>query len=155
MFIAQTAGVSPWGRRLIWGAFYVALLAFGSAVGYEYAGRTLLKQNPAVTSASPAAGGLPNSDLYSVRLQTAKVGASVMVKWDRNAAPIQAALHGVLTVTEGLNSKEVKLGFAELRNGTAMYPIGNRETRFRLEIFFKDNRSFVESATYTDAGGKP
>jgi hypothetical protein len=155
MFMAQTAGVSPWGRRLIWGAFYVALLAFGSAVGYEYAGRTLLKRNPAATGSSPAAGGLPNSDLYSIQLQTARVGDSVMVKWDRNASPIQAALHGILTVTEGLNSKDVKLGFAELRNGTAMYPIGSRETRFRLEIFFKDNRSFVESATYMNAGGKP
>ena len=71
-----------------------------------------------------------------------------MVKWDRDAAPIQAALNGVLTVTEGGNSKEVKLGFAELRNGTAMYPLVAPEITFRLEIFFKGNRSFVESAVY-------
>jgi hypothetical protein len=98
-----------------------------------------------------SAVGLPNADLYSIQLQTAKAGNSVMVKWDRDAAPIQAALHGVLTVTEGSNSKDVKLGFAELRNGTAMYPVGDRETRFRLELFFKDNRSFVESTVYNEA----
>ena len=47
----------------------------------------------------------------------------------------------MLTVTEGNNSKEVKLGFAELRNGTALYPHIGPEVRFRLELFFADNRS--------------
>ena len=149
LFAAHVKPPSPWLPRLIWAAFGLALLAFGAAIGYEYAGRTLAKQSPMATPVARATG-LPNSDLYSVQLQTSRNGNSVMVKWNRDAAPIQAALHGVLTVTEGANSKEVKLGFAELRNGTAMYPAGNRETRFRLEIFFKDNRSFVESATYAD-----
>ena len=71
------------------------------------------------------------------------------MKWNRDAAPVQAALHGILTVTEGANSKDVKLGFAELRNGTALYPLIAPGLRFRLEIFFRDNRSFVESAVYT------
>jgi hypothetical protein len=148
LFTAQLQPSSPWPGRLIWAAFCVALLAFGAACGYEYAGRELLRQR------SPGGvterGGLPNANLYAIQLQTLKTGSSVMVKWDRDAAPIQAALHGVLTVTEGANSKEVKLGFAELRNGTAMYPLTAPQIRFRLEVFFKDNRSFVESIVYRE-----
>lgn len=146
LFAAQMQPASPWLQRLSWGAFYVALLAFGAACGYEYAGRTLLQARSATAAGSPV--GLPNADLYSIQLQTSKAGSSVLVKWDRNSAAIQAALYGVLTVTEGGSSKPVKLGFAELRNGTAMYPAGDRETRFRLEIFFKDNRSFAETVVY-------
>jgi hypothetical protein len=71
-----------------------------------------------------------------------------MVKWNRDSAPVQAALNGVLTIAEGPNSKEVKLGFAELRNGTALYPSVGPNVRFRLELFFKENRSFVESTEF-------
>jgi hypothetical protein len=153
LFTAHSQAAPAWRRNLLWAAFCVALLAFGGAVGYEYAGRSLLRQkNP---GSAGSAVGLPNADLYSIQLQTSKAGNSVMVKWDRDAAPIQAALHGVLTVTEGPNSKDVKLGFAELRNGTAMYPVGDRETRFRLELFFKDNRSFVESTVYNEVSKQP
>jgi hypothetical protein len=146
LFSAHVQPPSPWTRRLSWAAFCLALLAFGAACGFEYAGRALQKQKPQVNLSVP--GGLPNSEMYAVQLQVVQAGSSVMVKWDRDAAPIQAALNGVLTVIEGANSKEVKLGFAELRNGTAMYPLVAPEITFRLEIFFKGNRSFVESAVY-------
>ncbi len=88
------------------------------------------------------------NDPYAVHLQVAQADNNLIVNWDREAAPIQAALHGVLTVSESGNSKEVKLGFAELRNGTAMYPHAGKEVQFRLELFFKDNRSFIESAVF-------
>ena len=78
-----------------------------------------------------------------------------MVKWNRDAAPIQGALHGMLTVMEGSSSKEVKLGFAELRNGTALYPHIGPEVRFRLELFFADNRSFVETAEFRESPTPP
>lgn len=152
LFAAEVAPPSGRLRALSWTAFFAALLAFGAACGYEYAGRTLEAQRrPAVPAGAGTPTGLPNADLYTVHLQVSQAGSSVMVKWNRDAAPIQAALHGVLTVTEGANSKEVKLGFAELRNGAAMYPLIAPEIRFRLEIFFKNNRSFVESAVFTQA----
>jgi hypothetical protein len=136
---------SGWGRRLSWFAFSLALLAFGGACGYEYAGARAARP---LATAGPSA----QAEVYSVRLQVSQVDSSLMVKWDRDSAPIQAAMHGVLTVTEGSNSKEVKLGFAELRNGTAMYPNVGAEVRFRLELFFKENRSFVESAEFRQGG---
>ena len=96
-----------------------------------------------------------NSGLYSIHLRASQNDANVVVKWDRDAAPIQAALRGVLTVAEGSNSKEVRLGFAELRNGTALYPHIGPEVRFRLEVFFADNRSFAETAEFRESPTQP
>jgi hypothetical protein len=108
------------------------------------------KQN-APAGTTPSGPGLPNADLYSVTLQASRSGNSVAIRWNRDAAPIQAALYGILAVTEGVNTKEVKLGFAELRNGSVLYPLSAREVRFRLEVYFKDERSFVESIVYMGA----
>ena len=135
--------------RALTAAFCLALLAFGVACGYEYARSDLRNRRAATNLAGP--GGLPNSDLYSMQLQAARAGNSILIRWSREAGPVQAALHGVLTIAEGQDSKDVKLGFAELRSGTAMYPIRGSEVRLRLEVFFRDNRSFVESAVYSDA----
>jgi hypothetical protein len=139
---------SPLGRRLAWTAFGIALLAFGGACGFEYgnaeARRALL---PSAASS--------NSSLYSIHLRASQNDANVVVKWDRDATPIQAALRGILTVAEGSNSKEVKLGFAELRNGTALYPHIGPEVRFRLELFFADNRSFAETAEFRESPTQP
>ena len=136
---------------MAWVAFALALLALGGACGYEYANGEAQKRRIGTLSAilpGQPSGKTPADELYSVNLQVSKVDQNLMVKWDRDAAPIQAALHGVLTVSEGTNSKEVKLGFAELRNGTAMYPHVAPAVAFRLELFFKENRSFVESASF-------
>jgi hypothetical protein len=146
LFASQSEPASSSTRNLLWCAFFVALLAFGAACGYEYAGHVFQQRQSSAERA--VIGGLPNVGLYSINLQAVKMGNSVMVKWDRDAAPIQAALNGALTVSEGANSKEVKLSFAELRNGTVMYPLKAPEIRFRLEVFFKDNRSFAETAMF-------
>jgi hypothetical protein len=138
--------------RLSWIAFSLALLAFGGVCGYEYARVQAEKQGLRALSPGASPGSkAPGTDLYSVNLQVVQADSNLIVKWDREAAPIQAALSGALTVTEGNNSKEVKLGFAELRNGTAMYPHAGSEVRFRLELFFKENRSFIESALFRGA----
>lgn len=130
---------SAWIRRLSWLAFSAALLAFAGVCGYEYGASRLQRQLPA----GPAA-----SDFYSVGLQVIQADTALTVKWNREAAPIQAAMSGALTVVEGESSKEVKLGFAELRNGIAMYPRVAPTVRFRLELFFKQNRSFVETVEF-------
>ena len=57
-------------------------------------------------------------------------------------------MRGILTVTEGDISKEVNLGFAELRNGAAMYPRVAPQVRFRMELFFKQDRSFVQTVEF-------
>ena len=151
MFTEHSLVESGGPRRLHWIAFIAALLAFGAVCGYEYAGVLAAKRVSVPLSAATRQGRTPVNDPYAVHLQVAQADNNLIVKWDRDAAPIQAALHGVLTVSEGGNSKEVKLGFAELRNGTAMYPHAGQEVRFRLELFFKDNRSFIESAVFRGA----
>jgi hypothetical protein len=153
MFAPQES--SPWGRRLAWTAFGIALLAFGGACGFEY-GNAQARKAFIPSAASGTAGSTATRlDLYAIHLRVSQTETSVMVKWDRDAIPIQAALYGVLTVTEGENSKQVKLGFAELRNGTALYPHLGSEIRFRLELFFADNRSFIETAEFRLAATQP
>lgn len=151
MFTEHSLVESAGPRRLHWIAFIAALLAFGAVCGYEYAGVLASKRVSGPLSAGTPPGKTQVNDPYAVNLQVAQADNNLIVKWDRDAAPIQAALHGVLTVSEGGNSKEVKLGFAELRNGTAMYPYAGKGVQFRLELFFKDNRSFIESAVFRGA----
>ena len=152
MFAEQQLGEPSAFSRLSLIAFSLALLAFGGVCGYEYARVQAEKQGLGVLSPGASPGSkAPGTDLYSVNLQVVQADSNLILKWDREAAPIQAALSGALTVTEGSNSKEVKLGFAELRNGTAMYPHAGSEVRFHLELFFKDNRSFIESAVFRGA----
>jgi hypothetical protein len=156
MFAAHQQEPSPWARRLAWTAFGIALLAFGCACGFEYGNSQARKALlPSAAAGSATAGAPSRFDVYSIHLQALQGDSNVMVKWDRDAAPIQAALHGLLTVTEGDNSKEVKLGFAELRNGTALYPHAGPEVRFRLELFFDNDRSFVETAEFRQQATRP
>jgi hypothetical protein len=153
MFTPQES--SPWGRRLAWTAFGIALLTFGGACGFEYGNAQARKAFIPSAAAGTAGNAATRLDLYAVHLRVSQTDTSVMVKWDRDAIPIQAALYGALTVTEGENSKQVKLGFAELRNGTALYPHQGPEIRFRLELFFADNRSFIETAEFRLAATQP
>jgi hypothetical protein len=144
---ADAAG--RWRSRLAWGLFGITLLAFGAACGYEYAGTKLRQPEVQAASAEQQSGvALPKTDQYAVRLELQESNGAVLVKWDRNAAPIQAALHGVLTVTTGTGSKNVRLGFAELRNGMVIYPHTAPQLGFRFEVFFRDNRSFIETAEF-------
>jgi hypothetical protein len=49
----------------------------------------------------------------------------------------------------------VKLGFAELRNGSAIYPSITSDVRLEMELFFKENRSFTESVEFRQAATIP
>lgn len=138
LFADQMAEPSAWRRRLSWTIFSAALAAFGGACGYEYANSRAAQISSAPmfgkpSNASPAALAGP----YSVNLQVSQSGDSLMIKWNRQAIAIEAAKNGLLTITEGQNSKEVKLDPSELKNGTAMYPHVGQDVRFRLELFLR------------------
>lgn len=142
LFATHMREPSPWGRRLSWFAFSLALLAFGGACGYEYA----LAQN--AMKLDTAGSARPVVETFSVGLQALPAEGGLTVKWDRDSAAIQAARHGILTVTDGAKSRDVRLGTTELRNGTALYPNVGNEVRFRLELYFQDNRSYIEWVGY-------
>jgi hypothetical protein len=149
---SETNAAGRWRSRLAWGFLGIALIAFGAACGYEYAGaQSRHRDVQAATGAQQPGPALPRANQYAVGLQVQESNGAVMIKWDRNAAPIQTALHGVLTVTTGDGSKGVRLGSEELRNGMIMYPNTAPQLRFRFEVFFEDNRSFVETAEFRPA----
>lgn len=151
MFEQPLQQSSPFARGFGWAAFCLALLAFGGVCGYEYAGARAQQQRQAPISSgqdSPEANR-PEADLYSAQLEVTRSESSLLLRWNRDSAPIEAALYGVLSVSQGASSKEVKLGFAELRTGSIMYPAVDEFVQFRLELFFKANRSFVETVQFS------
>jgi hypothetical protein len=137
-----------WQSKLSWGLFGITLLAFGAACGYEFAGTKSRQPVQAAASGQQARLTIARPDQYAVGLQVRESNGAVLVQWDRNAAPVHAALHAVLTVSTGSGSKDVRLGFAELRNGMVIYPHTAPQLGFRLEVFFRDNRSFVETVEF-------
>ena len=145
-----------WQSKLAWGLFGITLTAFGAACGYEYAATKSRQPDVQATAAAQQSGAaLAKTDPYAIGLQVQEANGAVIIKWDRSAAPIQAALHGVLTVATGTSSKGVRLGFAELRNGMVMYPSTAPQLRFRFEVFFRENRSLVETAEFRPSAPAP
>ena len=135
----------PWRSRLLWFAYTIAVFGFGAVAGFEYAGGDVRRlQLGALTENAPAK---PPVDPYSVHLSGVEQDQSVLVRWDRDSEAIRTALHGVLTITEGAASKEVKLDFPELRNGTVLYHKVGQQVSFKLDLYFKENRVLTESVT--------
>jgi hypothetical protein len=133
-----------WRSRALWVVFTLAALGFGGAIGYEYAGGKL---RPLLTGKETPPPPKPTSDPYNVQLSAVAQDQSVIVRWDRDSEAVKTARYAVLTITEGGASKEVKLDFPELRNGTVIYHRGGPEVSFRMDLYFKENRVFTETVT--------
>ena len=140
MFSSYTAPEPVWKTRFLWFAFTLAVFGFGAIAGYEYGGQI---QPLRVIFAEPRRP----ADPYSVNLTATAQDDNILLRWDRDSDLIKAAMRGVLTITEGIASREVKLDFPELRNGTVLYHRNGPEVGFKLELYFKDNRVFAESVT--------
>ncbi len=126
-----------WRERALWVVFTLAVLGFGAVAGSKYVGGPV----------RPVEAGSPGGDPYNVALSATAQNQSVLVRWNGDAEAVKTALRGALTISEGAASKEVRLDTAELRNGTVLYhPLGG-EISFKLELFFRENRSFAESVT--------
>jgi hypothetical protein len=135
----------PWRSRLLWVAYTLAVFGFGAVVGFEYSGSEVSRlQLESRTSGTPVSSPV---DPYSVQLSAIEQEQSVLVRWNRDSEAIRTALHGVLTITEGAASKEVKLDFPELRNGSVLYHKVGQQVSFRLDLYFKENRVLTESVT--------
>jgi hypothetical protein len=140
------APVPSWRARMLWVAYTMAVLGFGSVIGYEYGGGRI--QPPGAPALNgPATAAKSTADPYNVQLSAVQQDQSVLVKWNRESDAVRTALHGVLTITEGGASKEVKLDFPELRNGTVLYHKLGQQVSFKLDLYFKENRVFTESLT--------
>jgi hypothetical protein len=135
----------PWRSRLLWVVYTMAVFGFGSIIGFEYAGGEIRRLWLDIPTAATSARPIP--DPYSVHLNAVEQDQSVLVRWDRDSEAVKTALHGVLTITEGSASKEVKLDFPELRNGTVLYHKVGPQVSFKLDLYFKENRVLTESLT--------
>jgi hypothetical protein len=145
----SSVGSRIW-RVVVWTAFIVAVLACGALGGYRYAGMQ------AANAATPLSAELPPAaDPFAVDLTVARQDDTLLVRWNRNAAAVERATNGVLLVTEQRMSKEVKLGYTELRSGTVIYQNVAPEVTFTLELFLRNNRRVVETLTWRMAGSQP
>jgi hypothetical protein len=131
-------------RLLAWVAFTLAVFAFGSIAGFQFAGG---RMPPAIIQA-PSTPLPPPPDPFAVNLSATLQDGGILVRWNHDAAAVQTANRGVLMVTEQRGSKEVPLGYTELKNGTVIYQQATREVTFRLELHLSGNRQVVETVTW-------
>ncbi|MEO8126363.1 MAG: hypothetical protein ABJF23_02730 [Bryobacteraceae bacterium] len=120
-----------------WWIFALMLVVFGGVFGYQYSGA--LMQTSAVSS---------SSDPYSLNLSASRVDDNILVKWDRQSLAVKGGWRGLLTITEGTDSKSVQMDVPQLQNGTVLYRHIAAEIHFRLEVFLKEQRSVVETYTW-------
>ena len=132
----QTPPPSPWKKRLGWAALVIALLALGLAVGTQFSTHQAINVPGTATS-----GGDP----YSLNLRASRVDDNILVKWDKDSAAVKNASKGLLTITEGPDSKAVQMDPAQLMNGSVLYRHVAPLIVFKLEVFVKEQRSIVET----------
>jgi hypothetical protein len=126
---------SRWRSKAGWILFSVALIVFGSVVGYQYADG----KSGSVSSAA---------DPYALNLTATRADENVVVKWDRTSLAVRNGWRGLLTITEGEDSKIVQMDVPQLQNGSVLYRHLAPEIRFKLEVFLKEQRSVVETLTF-------
>jgi hypothetical protein len=120
--------------RAGWVVFSIMLVLFGAAVGYQYSG-ALIQNNPISSPADP----------YALNLTATRVDDNLLVKWDRQSLAVKGGWRGLLTITEGSDSKAVQMDVPQLQNGSVLYRHVAPEVQFKLEIFLKEQRSVVET----------
>ncbi len=128
---------SRWKGKLGWVVFSVMLVVFGVAIGYQYAGSWLPTRT--VSSAT---------DPYALNLNVQRNDDNLLIKWDRESLAVKQGWRGLLTITEGQDSKAVQMDSTQLRNGIVLYRHVAPEVRFKLEVFLKEQRAVVETFTW-------
>jgi hypothetical protein len=142
MFAAYEHRPSAWRNRLGWLAMCIMLVVFGVVIGTQYTG----------------GGGAPSTvssaaDPYALNLAVSRVDDNLLVKWDPKSLAVKGGWRGVLTITEGTDSKNVQMEPPKLQNGSVLYRHVAPEVTFRLEVFVKEHRSVVETTTYQMSPG--
>lgn len=131
-----------WKRALLWGALAGALITFGAVAGYRYAALQPLTVAPVAVE-----------DPFAIDLQITQQDADLMIRWRRDAPAIQFAQRGVLRIAESGVTREIQLGYSELRNGTILYRNLAPEVRFELQLISRDDRSLFQAVTWPIPGG--
>ncbi|HUS08077.1 MAG TPA: hypothetical protein VMZ52_17375 [Bryobacteraceae bacterium] len=135
MFAGFQPTPSRWSSRIGWLVLSIALVALGAVAGFQYAGGEF-----STVSSAP--------DPYAMTLSAARVDDNVLVKWDRGCPAIRSGWRGLLTISEGQDSKIVQLDVPQLQNGSVLYRHIAPEIHFKLEVFLKEQRSVIETQVF-------
>ena len=113
-----------------WVPLSFTFLMLGLAIGF-FAAFSLFPKGPQPNTGDP----------YSLALSVEASDDNLHVKWDRQAAAIRAAQHGVLEITDGKYVKTVDLDATQLQNGSVIYRHLSDKVNFKLEVFPRDKVS--------------
>ena len=124
----------------VWIPLSLIFLIFGVLLGFQ----TALNMRPN----GPAALG---AEIFNLSLTVVKAGDSLNVTWDRQAAAVRTAGHGVLYIKDGDFNKSLNLDATELQVGSVVYRKPSSSVTFKLEVFPRDRTTVSESVEYKEA----
>ena len=126
-FSAQSSPVLPSPR-----AWALVLATFALAAIASFAGFYLRIAPSARASTRRAAWGTVHSRDLGMRLATQ--GRKILVSWNRRAPALKSATHGLLSIDDGTQHRNLDLPSAQLANGSLRYEPASQDVTFRLEI---------------------
>ena len=124
----------------VWIPLSLIFLVFGVLLGFQ----TALNMRPN----GPAALG---PEIFNLSLTVVKASDSLNVTWDRQAAAVRTAGHGVLYIKDGDFNKSLNLDATELQVGSVVYRKPSSWVTFKLEVFPRDRTIVSESVEYKEA----
>ncbi len=124
----------------VWIPLSLIFLIFGVLLGFQ----TALNMRPN----GPAALG---PEIFNLSLTVVKAGDSLNVTWDRQAAAVRTAGHGVLYIRDGDFNKSLNLDATELQVGSVVYRKPSSSVTFKLEVFPRDRTTVSEAVEYKEA----
>ena len=94
----------------------------------------------------PASRVVPIEDSVRLGLRVTEQGDNVQVNWNRDAAVVQVAQHGVLVIWDGEARQSTNLDAATLHSGNVVYRRITRTVRLRLEVFLPGGSTVSDTA---------
>jgi hypothetical protein len=113
-------------------------LALAGVVGF-FAYQQLAAPKTAVNNTEGMETSLP------LKLSVAEKQNQLDVTWDRNAPAIMVARRGLLSISDGLNKRDLELSGAQLRTGRVLYSRLSADVSLRLEVYAEGPNSVTES----------
>jgi hypothetical protein len=129
-------------RQPLWVSWWVqvpilaGLLVADGLLGFVSARQ--IQPTPAQTQATA-------KDPYALSLLVVEYGDNLHLTWDREAPALASAAGGMLTISDGGQTRSLDLSLDQLRDGSVTYRRLSTRVRLRLEVFLKGKRSLSET----------
>ena len=141
------------GSKLQWRWVVVpAFFALAAAAGY-FGFQDIAGTRVSVTPPPPP---MPSADPpLPLKLSVAEKGEQLDVTWDRNAPAIALAQRGVLSISDGVNRRDLELSGAQLRNGRVLYSRLSQDVGLHLVVYPEGREPVSESIRIVSADPVP